>query len=170
MVMLIFTMGLLGLVALAASGALLVDFGLRRLKASHGRRAKLWERLYGLAWGEVTTNNYGYAPADGSSPERFQLQMYLEHLKALKDSGWMRPHTDLLEVSCGRGGGLAHLVEQWPGSLDAVGLDLSRNALAACEATHGHLDNLRFVRGSALALPFPDASFDVLLNVEASND
>ena len=29
---------------------------------------------------------------------------------------------------------------------------------------------MRFVQGSALDLPFPDATFDVVLNVEASND
>lgn len=143
---------------------------LRGRKQVHANRRALWERLYGLDWGEVSTNNYGFAPAEGDAPERHQFQMYAEHLKALRASGRLQGHTRLLEVSCGRGGGLAHLVARWPGSVEATGLDLSQNALAACRAAHGHLDNLDFVHGSALALPFPDASFDVVLNVEASND
>lgn len=143
---------------------------LKRQKRRHADRAALWERLYGLDWGGVTTNNYGFAPAEGDAPERHQFQMYLEHLAALRRSGRLKGHTRLLEVSCGRGGGLAHLAARWPGSLEAVGLDLSENALRACRAAHGRLDTLTFMRGSALALPFADASFDVVLNVEASND
>jgi len=143
---------------------------LKRRKRRHADRAALWERLYGLDWGGVTTNNYGFAPAEGDAPERHQFQMYLEHLAALRRSGRLKGHTRLLEVSCGRGGGLAHLAARWPGSLEAVGLDLSENALRACRAAHGRLDTLTFMRGSALALPFADASFDVVLNVEASND
>ena len=143
---------------------------LKRRKRRHADRAALWERLYGLDWGGVTTNNYGFAPTEGDAPERHQFQMYLEHLAALRRSGRLKGHTRLLEVSCGRGGGLAHLAARWPGSLEAVGLDLSENALRACRAAHGRLDNLTFMRGSALALPFADASFDVVLNVEASND
>jgi SAM-dependent methyltransferase len=144
---------------------------LRKTKASIGRRRdRLWELFYGLDWGETTTNNYGYAPAHGDGPERFQLQMYRQHLEALVASGRLGARTDLLEVSCGRGGGLAHLVETWPVPVSATGLDFSRNALVACRERYGAMDNLTFVHGSALALPFPDQSFDVVINVEASND
>jgi SAM-dependent methyltransferase len=163
-----------GVIVLLAIAILIVQAArvwLRRAKASVGaRRNRLWDRFYGLDWGEVTTNNYGYAPADTNGPERFQLQMYREHLKALVTAGRLRVHTDLLEVSCGRGGGLAHLVKIWPNAITATGLDFSENAVAACRERHGDLPDLRFVHGSALALPFPDASFDVVLNVEASND
>jgi SAM-dependent methyltransferase len=96
--------------------------------------------------------------------------MYRQHLQALVASGRLGARTDLLEVSCGRGGGLAHLVQTWPVPVSATGLDYSRNALIACRERHGALDNLTFVHGSALALPFPDQSFDVVINVEASND
>jgi SAM-dependent methyltransferase len=144
---------------------------LRKTKASIGRRRdRLWEIFYGLDWGETTTNNYGYAPAEGEEPERFQLQMYRQHLQALVASGRLGARTDLLEVSCGRGGGLAHLVQTWPVPVSATGLDYSQNALIACRERHGALDNLTFVHGTALALPFPDQSFDVVVNVEASND
>ncbi len=140
-------------------------------RRSRGRlRNQLIERLYGLNWGDVTTNNYGFAPAEGDAPERYQLQMYTELMKLLCASGRLRSHTDLLEVGCGRGGGLVHLVRGWPGSLYGIGLDYSANALRFCRRTHGHIANLAFVRGSALALPFADESFDMVFEVEASND
>lgn len=156
--------------ALAAS-AYLARSWLKARKRSRGReRNRLWELFYGLDWGDVTTNNYGFAPAEGQAPERHQLQMYAELLKMLRESGRLRSHMDLLEVSCGRGGGLAHLVRHWPGSIKATGMDYSENALAACRRTHEDIDGLTFVHGSALELPFPDRSFDAVLNVEASND
>ena len=71
---------------------------------------------------------------------------------------------------CGRGGGLAHLARLWPSPLKAIGLDASEQAIAACRRLHGDVPGLTFVRGSALALPFPDGVFDVVVNVEASND
>lgn len=156
--------------ALAGTAGRLARARLKRARESHDRRAPLWDRFYGHDWGDVTTNNYGFAPAQGDHPQRFQHQMYTELLNMLKASGRLKPHTDLLEVSCGRGGGLAHLVRNWPGPLNATGLDLSENAVRACRKVHADLADLNFVRGSALALPFPDHSFDVLLNVEASND
>ncbi|MBW8858629.1 MAG: class I SAM-dependent methyltransferase [Caulobacter sp.] len=149
----------------------LARLGFKRAKASRGAsRSRLWDHFYSLDWGETATNNYGFAPAEGSSPERFQLQMYREHLKAFLASGGDPAHARLLEVSCGRGGGLAHLVETWPGEIEAVGLDLSAHAIAACRARFGDRDRLAFVEGSALDLPFADESFDVVVNVEASND
>ena len=149
----------------------LARLGFKHAKARRGAsRSRLWNHFYSLDWGETATNNYGFAPAEGSSPERFQLQMYREHLKAFLASGGDPAHIRLLEVSCGRGGGLAHLVETWPGEIEAVGLDLSAHAIAACRARFGDRDDLSFVEGSAIDLPFADASFDIVVNVEASND
>ncbi|TWT11534.1 class I SAM-dependent methyltransferase [Reyranella sp. CPCC 100927] len=141
-----------------------------RRKTRGIERDQLWERIYGLDWGDVTTNNYGFAPAEVDGPEQYQLQMYSELFKRLRARGRLRVHTDLLEVSCGRGGGLAHLVRGWPGSVRAVGLDHAENAVRACRAAHGDIANISFVCDSALSLPFADRSFDVVVNVEASND
>lgn len=143
---------------------------LRGRRFARTRVRQLWEWLYALDWGGVTTNNFGFAPATGDGPEKFQLQMYMELLEMARASGRLGTHTDLLEVSCGRGGGLASLIPQWPGSLHATALDGAANAVRECRKTHGHIDGLAFVHGSALALPFPDRAFDVVLNVEASND
>ena len=36
-----------------------------RIMTGWARREQLYDRLYSLNWGETTTNNYGFAPADG---------------------------------------------------------------------------------------------------------
>jgi ubiquinone/menaquinone biosynthesis C-methylase UbiE len=143
---------------------------LRRARDDHSQRPALWNRFYALDWGETSTNNYGFAPAEGQHPQRFQHQMYRELLKLLKDKRPLEPTMTLLEVSCGRGGGLNAFVTAAPGVFAATGLDVAASAIAFCRSTYGESDRLRFVEGSALDLPFPDASFDVVLNVEASND
>ena len=61
---------------------------LRKLKSwilrGGARREELYDRLYSLNWGETTTNNYGFAPAEGHQAERFQLQLYSELLDCWK--------------------------------------------------------------------------------------
>jgi ubiquinone/menaquinone biosynthesis C-methylase UbiE len=81
----------------------------------------------------------------------------------------IEPGLELLEVSCGRGGGLHALLERAP-EIRATGLDIAESAVRFCRDTYGESERLRFVQGSALHLPFEDGSFDVVLNVEASND
>jgi ubiquinone/menaquinone biosynthesis C-methylase UbiE len=141
---------------------------MRRVRNDHRSRWTLWNHFYAMNWGDTTTNNYGFAPADGADPQRFQQQLYRELLRLLDvETPEQRP-LGLLEVSCGRGGGLRAVLDAAPGRFDATGLDVAASAIAHCR--RGQTDRLRFVEGSALDLPFPDASFDVVLNVEASND
>jgi ubiquinone/menaquinone biosynthesis C-methylase UbiE len=162
----------------AAAAAALIAFGgvfavqrtLRSARNQHSKRPALWNRFYAMNWGETTTNNYGFAPAQGAHPQRFQHQLYRELLGLLEEKQPLRPDIRLLEVSCGRGGGLNAFVAAAPGVFDATGLDVAASAIAFCRRTYGETDRLHFVEGSALDLPFPDASFDVVLNVEASND
>ncbi|MGZ2412262.1 ubiquinone/menaquinone biosynthesis C-methylase UbiE [Sphingomonas sp. F9_3S_D5_B_2] len=139
------------------------------MRNDHRKRAALWNRFYSVDWGNTATNNYGFAPADGEHPERFQHQMYLELHRRLNELRQLGPGTKVLEVSCGRGGGLMAFRSAAP-DIDATGLDVADAAVAFCRRTYGESDRLRFVQGSALELPFGDGEFDVLLNVEASND
>lgn len=159
----------LPVLALGTIWALRLALRMRR-RVPAGRK-QLWEWFYSFDWGEITVNNFGFAPAEGDGPEKYQHQMYAELVKPVAVAGERRERrADLLEVSCGRGGGLARLVRDWPGPVRAVGLDLSANAIAACRRSFGAQPGLTFVQGCALALPFPDESFDIVLNVEASND
>jgi ubiquinone/menaquinone biosynthesis C-methylase UbiE len=142
----------------------------RHARRDHRLRWALWNSFYSVDWGETTTNNYGFAPAQGTDPERFQLQMYRELVKLLEDKMPGSRPLRLLEVSCGRGGGLRAILDDAPERFDATALDVAPSAIAFCRRHYGENKRLRFVEGSALDLPFADGSFDVVLNVEASND
>jgi ubiquinone/menaquinone biosynthesis C-methylase UbiE len=157
-------------VALAAFGAAYaVQRALRWARNDPSNRPALWERFYAFDWGDTTTNNYGYAPASSDDPERFQHEMYLQLLERLRAKRRIEPGLKLLEVSCGRGGGLHALLERAP-QIHATGLDIADSAVRFCRDTYGESKRLSFVQGSALHLPFKDGSFDVVLNIEASND
>ena len=153
-----------------ALGTRTVRRRLRNARDDHRQRPALWNRFYAIDWGDTATNNYGFAPAEGDHPQRFQHQMYRELLKRLALKRPLEPAVRLLEVSCGRGGGLNAFLAAAPGKFDATGLDVAASAIAFCRRTYGESETLHFVEGSALDLPFPDGSFDVVLNVEASND
>ncbi len=143
---------------------------MRKMRNDHKSRWTLWNQFYAVDWGDTTTNNYGYAPADGSDPQRFQQQLYRELVKLLDGHAPAQQPLRLLEVSCGRGGGLKAVLDDDPERFKAIGLDVAASAIASCRRDYGEDERLRFVEGTALDLPFADASFDVVLNVEASND
>ena len=143
---------------------------LRSARDDHRLRPALWNRFYAHDWGGASANNYGFAPAEGDDPQRFQHQMYRELLAKLGSRRPLAAGLKLLEVSCGRGGGLAAFLAKSPGIFDATGLDVASSAIAFCRAKYGEREGLRFIEGSALNLPFDAESFDVVLNVEASND
>ena len=99
-------------------------------------------------------------PAD--EPNRACIQLY-HHVATQADLRGKR----VLEVSCGHGGGASYVVRTLAPA-HYTGLDLNPEGVAFCTARH-RLPNLEFVRGDAQRLPFPDGSFDAVLNVEASH-
>ena len=105
---------------------------LRGARDDHRRRPALWNRFYAMDWGDTTTNNYGFAPAEGDHPQRFQHQMYRELLRRLIAKRPLTPGMKLLEISCGRGGGLNAFIAAAPGVFDATGLDVAGSAIAFC--------------------------------------
>lgn len=120
----------------------------------------------------VTFMNYGYAPLDPNDsglelrPEdvenRYCAQLY--HRVA----GAVELHDkDVLEVGCGRGGGTS-FVMRYLEPRAMTGIDFAAKAVAFCRRHHPVL-GLSFSQGDAENLPFPDSSFDVVLNVESSH-
>lgn len=74
---------------------------------------------------------------------------------------------DVLEVSCGHGGGASYLARtSRPKSY--IGLDLNPAGVCFCRKRHA-MTGLSFVQGDAENLPFETNSFDAVLNVEASH-
>ena len=84
---------------------------------------------------------------------------------------WLLGHVDftadtrVLEVACNMGTTMVALAEAH--GCRITGLDMNPKALEKARANiaaHGLNDVIDVVEGNALALPFPDASFDVVIN------
>ena len=132
----------------------------------------IYDGAYGLPqWQEISTFNYGYAPCDASVAEVWpnephQIQLYAEVAKAVQAAVCRTELPRLLEVCCGRGGGLSHLHAAL--SPEATfGIDRSLKALRHHRNGNAAITRLQ---GHALQLPFPDASIDLAVNVEALAD
>ncbi|GMV32355.1 MAG: putative methyltransferase [Chloroflexota bacterium] len=92
---------------------------------------------------------------------RYPLQLY-HHVA--KHADWT--NADALEVSSGRGGGASFIMRYFkPRSY--IGVDFSHKAVEFCRQHH-QMEGLRFEHGNAENLKFPDSSFDIVVNVEAS--
>jgi ubiquinone/menaquinone biosynthesis C-methylase UbiE len=112
--------------------------------------------------------NYGYAPlsaelAASQEPEKYCLQLY----RRLLGNADLRGRK-IVEVSCGRGGGAAHVAATYqPASY--LGIDISERNLGLASQRFSTVPSLTFQPGNAEALPLPDQSCDAVLNVEASH-
>ncbi|MDO5597598.1 MAG: class I SAM-dependent methyltransferase [Acidaminococcus sp.] len=84
---------------------------------------------------------------------------------------WLLDHvpftaeTRVLEVACGTGATSMDMARRYGCRIEAVDLDADALAVAAARARAAGLENLiTFRQANALALPFADQSFDVLIN------
>jgi ubiquinone/menaquinone biosynthesis C-methylase UbiE len=118
---------------------------------------------------DVLFLNYGYEEdppmalplAASDEPDRFPIQLYHRTATQVDLNG-----KKVLEVSCGHGGGASYLMRTLhPASY--TGLDLNPVGIEFCRKRH-NLPGLDFVQGNAESLPFPDQSFDAVINVEAA--
>lgn len=136
----------------------------------------LWRRWYQFlarrfAIPEWQTMNYGYralpvpeslALEPEEQSERYGLQLY----NAVR-AGNSFAQKAVLEIGCGRGGGAAFLHRHAkPAAM--TGIDFSAQAIALCNERYKR-DGLTFLVGDAEKLPFADASFDFVVNVESSH-
>lgn len=119
---------------------------------------------------EVLFLNYAFAEDPpralaldlADEPNRACIQLY-HHVATQTDLRGKK----VLEVSCGHGGGASWLTRtQRPASY--TGLDLNPTGVAFCQRRH-RVEGLSFVQGDAEKLPFADATFDAVVNVEASH-
>ncbi|HSU13749.1 class I SAM-dependent methyltransferase [Longimicrobium sp.] len=108
------------------------------------------------------TNGGGLALRDEDEADRYCIQLYHHLAGEIELVG-----KDVLEVGSGRGGGASYIA-RYLGPRSYVGVDRCAAAVEFC-ARHHAVPRLAFRAGDAEALPFPDASFDVVLNVESSH-
>jgi ubiquinone/menaquinone biosynthesis C-methylase UbiE len=142
-------------------------------------KAKFLQFIYGYFYPYLTRRlraddvlflNYGYEedPPMGvplsaaDEPDRFFIQLYHRTATQVDLSG-----KRVLEVGCGHGGGASYLMRtSHPASY--TGLDLNPVGIAFCQKRH-NVAGLEFVKGDAEDLPFPDQSFDAVINIESSH-
>lgn len=140
-------------------------------------RRFVWQACYETLAKRVPTPdwafmNYGYAPAPvdmeplplrpSDEPDRLCIQLYLHAI----DHFDVRDK-DVLEVGSGRGGGASYICRYLrPRSI--TGMDFSQEAVDLCNR-HRRAPGLAFVCGDAQSMPFPDSSFDAVVNIESSH-
>jgi len=141
--------------------------GLRRWLAHRS-----YERMaFGLRSPKWTFMNFGCVLPDGAAPaleprdepDRLSIQLY----HGVASAGDLHGQR-VLEIGSGRGGGAAFLA-RYHGPAHVTGADFSAHAVALSRAFHAGVPNLDFAEGDAERLPFPDASFDAVINVESSH-
>jgi SAM-dependent methyltransferase len=139
-------------------------------------RSIVWRLCYGLLARGVPSPewrfmNYGYAPLEpapsipldpADEPDRLCIQLYQHAVGAVDLQG-----TDVLEVGSGRGGGASY-VSRYLQPRSVTGLDFSQEAVDLCNRNR-KAPGLSFIRGDAQAMPFPDSSFDAVINIESSH-
>lgn len=120
---------------------------------------------------EMVFMNYGYSNEgfdervkllEHDEADRYSIQLYeyLIHDTSLEGK-------DVLEVGCGRGGGVSYVARYKLPRL-VTGLDLSNTQIKFCKDLHA-MQNVQFTQGSALELPFEDDSYNAVINVESSH-
>jgi SAM-dependent methyltransferase/acyl carrier protein len=114
--------------------------------------------------------NYGYVSLGEGDEARFEVPAEVFNRNSVRLAFELIGSTQLndrkvLDVGCGRGGTVALLAETF--GADATGVDLSPEAIAFCQNTHGPA--AQFKVGDAEHLPFADESFEVVINMESSH-
>jgi SAM-dependent methyltransferase len=142
---------------------------LERLLAIAPIRKAIWQLWYPyltrkLRGEEVLFLNYAFEtdppvnlhldPTD--EPNRACIQLY-HHVASQVDLTGKQ----VLEVSCGHGGG-ASWITRTMNPASYTGLDLNPTGIQFCQQRHS-IRQLQFIQGNAQKLPFPDASLDAVI-------
>ena len=136
------------------------------------------QKAFTLAWytlisvwartGDAGFMNYGYAsleeniPTEPETDDASSLRLYAAVVDRANVFG-----KDVLEVGCGRGAG-SHFILCALQARSVTGVDLAGRAIARCRAEYRQT-GLTFRQADAERLPFANASFDVVVNVESSH-
>jgi ubiquinone/menaquinone biosynthesis C-methylase UbiE len=93
---------------------------------------------------------------------RATLPQYQSILKAYLAEVSFPAQARVLEVGCGTGA-VVRLLAGWPNVGDVVGVDPSSGLLEKARVLSAHLPTVLFQEADGNALPFPAASFDVVV-------
>lgn len=93
--------------------------------------------------------------------KQYGAAMHLGHMASYREALRYAFGRRVLDVGCGSGYGAFFLASYSANSVDAI--DIHEGALDYARQVYAH-PRLRFSRGSALNLPFPDESFDFVFS------
>ena len=118
---------------------------------------------------DITFMNYGYS-SDGHKIELHDVDQKNKYPAQLYD--YVANNVDIrgkdvLEVGCGRGGGLSY-INRYLFPKTVTGLDLNSKAIKFCRKNYSNEHNT-FLQGNAQQLNLESDSFDVVINVESSH-
>jgi tocopherol O-methyltransferase len=131
----------------------------RRIQQFYDASSGLWEQV----WGEHM--HHGYYGPDGTIPkERRQAQIDLIE-ELLRWSGVTQAQ-DILDVGCGIGGSSLYLADKFGARVTGITLSPVQAQRAEARSQHTHIPG-RFLVADALAMPFPNASFDLVWALES---
>jgi SAM-dependent methyltransferase len=138
-------------------GKLISSYGYRLLTRRLGDDEVLF-----LNWGYEEDPPMGIPLEEPDEIDRYSIQLYHRTAAQVDLTG-----KDVLEVSCGHGGAASY-VTRYMSPSTYTGLDLNPAGIEFCQKRHT-LPGMKFVHGDAENLPFPDESFDAVINVEAAH-
>jgi ubiquinone/menaquinone biosynthesis C-methylase UbiE len=118
---------------------------------------------------DITFMNYGYSNDNHEIElhENDQKNKYSAQLYDFVATNIDIKGKDVLEVGCGRGGGLSY-INRYLSPKTVTGIDLNSKAIKFCSKNYSNETNL-FLQGNAESLQFENNSFDVVINVESSH-
>jgi ubiquinone/menaquinone biosynthesis C-methylase UbiE len=118
---------------------------------------------------EVLFMNYGYHDdnekielSKSDEPNRYSAQLYHRLARTVDLNG-----KDIVEIGCGRGGGLSYIANSFKPKT-ALGIDIDARA-AKFGNEYYKSKILKFEQGDAQQINLDDASIDIVFNVESSH-
>lgn len=111
-----------------------------KIKAQYDRIARMYDRR----WHSYVTNT---------------LAFLMEHVH-------LGGHETILDIACGTGELERLLVATHP-QTKLVGVDISEQMLNIARSKFTDRNNIEFLKATAIALPFPDSSFDIVITASA---
>lgn len=120
--------------------------------------------------------NYGYAPLsleNCSTSEKYRVQLYCEIFRraimAMQGSIRDIKHLRVLEIGCGRVGGLQYLRRNYENFFPGKNISVDWFAIDLVTPHASAREGINFTEADSCNLPYDEETFDLVINVESSH-
>jgi len=118
--------------------------------------------LWNFGFAGLNPNEKTLSLENSDEKHRYCIQLYHHLASAVNLRG-----KDVLDVSCGSGGG-SYFIMKYHKPKSMMGIDFSEKAVDFCNSYYS-MEGLSFSYGDAESLPFGANTFDIVMNIEASH-